>query len=457
MHSDREENLSVDLTPTGDRGQVSIFRTCLWLFLFLLVVRLVIALVLKRDLSNDDDEVDRVAFALAGHLGFSNPFKIPTGPTSHVAPAYPLILAGIYELFGRGTLGESVRQILSCSATSLQFALLPALAIVAKIPRRVGILAALLGGLSPLRHWIETKGTFETPYTALLLVILTIFTLQIWSLDQFSDKRALCYGAMWGVALLFAPNLLPILFGYIAIGAFWFRTSLFNSYLRFSFMLLLAAAIVLMPWTMRNYYNFHRLIFVRGNLGLELSVSNNDSAVPLFEDNLYTEGFQNIGPLSSQLAAQAVERLGESAYYHQQLLNAYHWIGSHPRKFLHLTADRVRYFWFPPLEPHIKGVISSLLTWCFTLVGIAGLFVMFQHHRGPALAITVIWLTYPLVYYLLQIDLRYRYPIEWTFLFGASYGFFTAWDRLLVGILRKQDTDSSGRWVHEASFKQECK
>jgi len=188
----------------------------------------------KRDLSNDDGEVDRVALALAGHMGFANPFKIPTGPTSHVAPAYPFILAGIYELFGKGSPAEVVRQILSCCATCLQFALLPAIARAAKMSPRVGVLAALLGGLSPLRHWIETKATFETPYTALLLVILTLLTLKTWNLDQLSSGRAWFHGATWGIALLFAPQLLPVLFGYLAIGALWSFSNQFRSYLRFS-------------------------------------------------------------------------------------------------------------------------------------------------------------------------------------------------------------------------------
>jgi len=404
-----------------NRAAGSIFRTCLWLFLILFVFRLMRAFILKRDLANDDYEVDRVAFALAGHMGFSNPFKIPTGPTSHVAPLYPLLLSWIYELFGRGSTAEAARQTLACCATCLQFALLPALAAAASLSPRVGVLAALLGGLSPLRNYIETKAAFETPYTALLLVILSILTLKMWNLEQ-PFRRAWLIGAIWGVAMLFTPTLLPVLFGFLAVGALQFFRSQFRFYLRFSLTLLLAAGIVLAPWTLRNYYAFHRLIFVRGNFGLELSVSNNDWALPIFEQNLYTKEFQSTHPFSSLAAARTVERLGETAYYHLQLRTAFGWISSHPRRFLRLTAERVGYFWLPPIEPHAKGIISSLLTWCFTLTGIAGLFVMLQDHRWPALAIGVVWLTYPLVYYLLQFDLRYRYPIEWTFLFAASYG-----------------------------------
>ena len=217
-----------------------------------------------------------------------------------------------------------------------------------------------------------------------------------------------------------------------------FYRSQFRSYLRFSLILLFAAAIVLTPWTLRNYYAFHRLIFVRGSFGLQLAIANNDSALPAFEQNLYTAGFQNIHPSSSLTAAHAVEQSGESAYYDQQLRTAYRWIGSHPGRFLRLTAEHVGYFWFSPLEPQLKGIISSLLTWCIILTGIAGLFMMLQHHRWPALTIGVVWLTYPLVYYLLEFDSRYCYPIEWTFLFTASYAAITLLARVMPATLREQ-------------------
>jgi len=175
-----------------------------------------------------------------------------------------------------------------------------------------------------------------------------------------------------------------------------------------------------------------------------LNVSNNDSALPLTEDNIYTKGFQTMGPSSSLSAAQAVMQLGEPAYFDQQRHTAYGWIGTHPRKFLRLTAERVGYFWFPPLEPHAKGIISSLLTWCITFTGVVGLFVMLQHHRWPALAIGAVWLTYPLLYYLVTFDQRYRYPIEWTFLFAASYAAITLLGRVMPGILRDQTSRHVG-------------
>src|SRR5437899_13032744 len=117
------DKLNTSNIPTVDRTLSHTFQTCLWVFLFLLAVRLVRAFIFKRDLTNDDCELDRVAFALAQHMGFANPFKIPTGPTSVVAPIYPYVLAGVYKLFGMGSPGEAVRQVLACAVTCLQFAL----------------------------------------------------------------------------------------------------------------------------------------------------------------------------------------------------------------------------------------------------------------------------------------------------------------------------------------------
>jgi hypothetical protein len=46
--------------------------------------------------------------------------------------------------------------------------------------------------------------------------------------------------------------------------------------------------LVISPWTIRNYRQFHQLIPIRGNLGVELYVANNDTAAPSFTDNLPT-------------------------------------------------------------------------------------------------------------------------------------------------------------------------
>ena len=45
-------------------------------------------------------EMGRIARALATGYGFSDPFRGHTGPTAWVGPLFPLLLGGVFKLFG---------------------------------------------------------------------------------------------------------------------------------------------------------------------------------------------------------------------------------------------------------------------------------------------------------------------------------------------------------------------
>ncbi len=46
------------------------------------------------------EEMGRIARALATGFGFADPFRGHTGPTAWVGPLFPLLLAGVFKLFG---------------------------------------------------------------------------------------------------------------------------------------------------------------------------------------------------------------------------------------------------------------------------------------------------------------------------------------------------------------------
>jgi hypothetical protein len=46
------------------------------------------------------EEMGRIARGLATGYGFSDPFRGHTGPTAWVGPLFPLLLAGVFKLFG---------------------------------------------------------------------------------------------------------------------------------------------------------------------------------------------------------------------------------------------------------------------------------------------------------------------------------------------------------------------
>ena len=45
-------------------------------------------------------EAGNIAYSLAQRKGFGEVFRMETGPTAWLAPIYPLLIAGIFKIFG---------------------------------------------------------------------------------------------------------------------------------------------------------------------------------------------------------------------------------------------------------------------------------------------------------------------------------------------------------------------
>ena len=64
-------------------------------------------------------ESGNIAASLASGHGFSSPFRIETGPTAWMPPAYPWLLAGIFRVFGVRTYASFLAAValnILCSA-----------------------------------------------------------------------------------------------------------------------------------------------------------------------------------------------------------------------------------------------------------------------------------------------------------------------------------------------------
>jgi hypothetical protein len=80
---------------------------------------------------------------------------------------------------------------------------------------------------------------------------------------------------------------------------------------------------------------------------------------------------------------------------------------------------------------------------CLTLLGIAGLFLMWRNARVAAL-IVGLWLAFfPLIYYFVQFFQRHRFPILWASLLPGCY-FIVA---LAEGILGKQEIQGASSQI----------
>ena len=369
-------------------------------------------------------EVERVAKSLVTQHVFGNPYAVPTGPTAHLAPVYPWLVSLLFRLFGAGRLGALSVFLFNAVCASVQYALLVVLALACGLSPRVGILAGAVGALFPLHPLVEIDG-WEASLVGMCWVAVLALTLYWWRRSPASGLRAVLAGLGWGLLILAAPQMLAV---FAAVMILYFLV-VPRSTLARTALALCAAALVLLPWVIRNQKTFGHLFFVRSNFGLELSMSNHDGVHPLLVQEMYADGDNTFHkrrhPALSVPEAQIVQRMGEVNYNHWRFEEASQWIRTHPSAFLRLTAHRFWYFWFGFHR------YRTLILFPLVLAALLGLIRLFRVEPLAAWLFAACWAMFPLVYYFVCFDSRYAYPMNQTFLFLAS---FLLIDTLKLGI-----------------------
>ncbi len=354
------------------------------------------------------------SIALKG--SFSDPFApLPTGPSAHVAPGYPALVALIIRMFGTGPAGNFALGMVTKIVVAAQLALLPFLAEYMGLHCWTGAIAAAawLVAAFPLERW-------ESDFAGLLIVILAFPMYKAFRQEP-SAAGAVGTGALWGLLLLLTPTPLLILGAWLVC----LRIVSRRSWRQLSFLAMVPVLVVL-PWLLRNYRVFHRPVFLRDNLGLELAVSNNPCATFSMDLNRQqTACFTTNHPNESYEEALRVRTLGEPTYNEIRLHEAISWISNNRGQFLLLTAQRFVAFWFPNSNgnPLKQGQLSRTewMTYLFTLFSVPGLLLLWRSRNRAAFVLSM-WLSlYPLMYYLTQFSPRYRDPILWATLLPGSY------------------------------------
>lgn len=365
-------------------------------------------------------ELEKIARSLATTGVFGNPYSIPTGPSAHHAPIYPALLSLIFRALGYGTKAAYAMAAMNIFFGALHFALVPVLTDVARIHRFVGVTAAFLGELLPYRIMREIR--WETTLSALFVIILAIATVSWWQHRDFSAKRSFLVGVLWGLALLCCPVLLPVFFLVMLFYAAYAKRAMYPNWLTAIALATVGMVLAVAPWMVRNYREMGAFVFVRSNLGLELDLANNSEAHPLFADNItigYPNNYYHIHhPWSNVQEAERLKEMGEVNFHRECGKRAVAWIRSHPRDFARLTFERAVFFWFtPPRTQAFKAILLMPLT----ILAAWGLWIALHRHTPLGLLLLAIWIAYPAIYYIVQADARYRYPVDWSFILLAVY------------------------------------
>lgn len=357
-----------------------------------------------------EHETGSIAFALAKGKGFSSPFRRETGPTAWLTPVYPLLVAGVFRVFGVFT-ANSFFAVVLLNALFSSAACLPLFHAGNRIGGlRVACGAAWLWALFPNAVMMPFEWVWDTCLAALLGATLLWATLEL--ADSPHRTRNWCgYGLLWGFTLMTNPALgsvLPILLGWAA-----YRASRDTKFPALKPALAAGIAVLCcVPWTVRNYVVFHRLVPLRSNFPLELYIGNNN--------NYATRQFVWPPLITKERELLRYFRLGETAFMEEEKRKAMEFIRAHPKIEVQLTAKRFVAFWAGIADPvHVfqstDSVLIRLLLVCNSgaamgaLLGIAVLIRTRSCHTIPAAAFPVV---FPWLYYLTHPNLRYRHPID---------------------------------------------
>jgi len=388
--------------------------TFLLIFTLAFLVRFAILLNVPRPNLRQAGEAGRIAQSLIFRGQFADPYVIPTGPTAHTGPFFPMLLAGVFKLFGTGDRGYFARCILNIGAYSLLYAFFPALGRAFAFPPSAGLMAGFASALLPTKASAEVFRGWEEPYAALILALALLWTLRRWESPRRNAAGAIWLGIIWGAALYVSFSLCSVLIG-LAIVDLWRHR--FPRAVRDTGVILVVAFAVTVPWLLRNHQQLHGWTLMRDNLGLELQYSNHDHAAASSTLLNADAASLEMHPNNSAREAMIVRELGEIEYNRREMRLAREWIAAHPGDFSRLSTLRFLYFWLGPVEHPFELAITS----AYTLVGLWGLVLLGKKVGRNQF---VIWCTalicYPPLYYFVQYISRYRVPIDWLIWLSAG-------------------------------------
>ncbi len=206
--------------------------------------------------------------------------RIPGKPDAAIPPLYSYVLAGVYEIYGRGHLQVGLLGILLDSVSiwmiyEIGKRLLPK-------GKTVGLLAGVMYALYPYLIF-QNLTLIDTPlFMALMYVfILLMVTLRGRpSLDRGTWGLAAVGGFVLGLSMLTRP-ILPPLAILVAIW-FLFRLNLWQMILRL-LPVALVSGLILLPWIIRNYQLFDAFVPMTTTSGANFWQGNNRFTVPFFQ------------------------------------------------------------------------------------------------------------------------------------------------------------------------------
>jgi 4-amino-4-deoxy-L-arabinose transferase-like glycosyltransferase len=395
-----------------------------WMMMVALVLRLAVMTFLypertdsARDHWRAGGEAGRIARSIVQGEGFSNPLFGKTGPTAWLAPVFPCILAGIFKVFGVYSKASAIAAL----ALNCLFSALTCIPIFFIAGKHFGEAAAHWAGWAwaffPYAIFFSADFIWATTMTTLLMSLVFLFALHIE--DSSSVWHWVGFGALSGFGGLTDPVVMSVA---PFLGA-WACYRLYRSKRRWlapGLGAILAATLVVSPWFIRNYKTFHQVIPFRSCLGLEVYFGNNQDS--------WHWGPPGYHPSDNENEWREYQQLGEIAYTQKKFHEGLAFINSHRLLYVRQTMRRVVYLWTgfwsfssrylqeEPADP-LNIVFCTGLT-VLTLIGLRRAWLV---DRAIAVPYLLVFLFFPIIYYLTHPEDYYRRPIDPQYVILSAY------------------------------------
>ena len=403
-------------TPTAQAEEKNTARALLAIVVLAgLAIRLLVVCFVYRDLPDADKfyeqfgwEIGWVARALASGHGFSSPFYPWSGPTALVPPLYPMLLAGIFKLFGiysltSGFIILSINSLLSAlTCIPVYFSALYSLG------ARAARIAAWGWAFYPFAIYFSAGRVWEYSLTALLFTTCFCIAQRI-----HSSAKPLAwtgFGALYGVAALSNPSVLSTL-PFLLLLAIYRARNAGGRWLLNGALASLGVVVTITPWIVRNYVVMGVASPIRDNYWLEFYAGNfGDTSDP-------NPGSAH--PASDPIQMQKFLSMGETAYLAEKHALATEFVKSHPGFFAYVSMRRFVYYWtglwsfskeYREREPF--ELPNMFFCGVITLLMLRGARRFWILNRTASLPYLLLIAAFPLTYYISHPLMDYRQPIE---------------------------------------------
>ncbi|HEX5079464.1 MAG TPA: glycosyltransferase family 39 protein [Geminicoccaceae bacterium] len=347
---------------------------------------------------------DAAAYAkIAANLNRGEGFTLgpsATQPASNYSPGLPLLVAGVYEL-GGGTRERVARLLLALIGTlAVLFTYL--------IGRRLSGPGAGLIGAAAIAIYpalLEYQGMLMgEPLAATLLAAAGLATL--WADDSEGWPRWLLPGALFGALTLVRPEYLGVALLVSLVVFARGRTGDLSRTLVRALFLLLGAALIVAPWTLRNAVELDRFVPVSTGGGQVLFAGTylpSDGDPERVGAEVVERHPALFGPRAVERLRleQILERLAEQRYPGTEPDKALSKMGKEqlwddlseePLEYAGFVATKVWRAWTRGQRQVMQEPGWKLFHWALLALGLAGLIVLALQRRWEALLIAVILL-----------------------------------------------------------------